>query len=262
MKTRIISGLILLPIVLLTIYMGGDILKFTLLFTSLIGLFEFYRATNGKNEAINYINSLVTIVYYVFFLNSNLPKEMLFLSYFMVLFCYEVLNYPKVNITNVANSIFGVIYIPILFSLIYLVREFEQGIYFIWLVLITSFATDTFAYFTGVFFGKHKLIPHLSPNKTIEGSIGGIVGTIVTCIAYTLLFNYIFTTTHNVAYSAIIGFACSIFAQFGDLTASSIKRLTGVKDFGNLIPGHGGILDRFDSILFTAPIVYIIILIG
>lgn len=240
-------------------YFGNAVLRFSLMGLSLIALNEFYKAMdNGQHKPINYLGYIFTVVYYLT-LTTIITPMTLFIIFCFSLFIYLVLNYPKVNINDISITIFGVIYIPILFSYVYKVRQMENGIFFIWLVLITAFATDTFAYFTGVFIGKHKLIPQLSPNKTIEGSIGGILGTIITCIIYTIIVKpYLYVDTTNIIlYSAISGFVCSIFAQFGDLTASSIKRLTGVKDFGKLIPGHGGILDRFDSVLFTAPILYI-----
>ena len=128
----------------------------------------------------------------------------------------------------------------------------SNGIY-IWLVFIIAWGTDTFAYVFGMLFGKHKLCPSLSPKKTIEGSIGGIIGAIG------LTYLYIKYLEID-AYWAflLIAFIGSIVAQIGDLTASKIKRVTGIKDFGFIMPGHGGVLDRFDSILFIAPYTYYI----
>ena len=120
---------------------------------------------------------------------------------------------------------------------------------------LVAFLTDTFAYFTGYLFGKHKLIPKVSPKKTVEGSIGGIIGSTVGCIIFGYLFNLDMTAM------VIIGSIGSIVAQFGDLFASSIKRYVGIKDYGKLIPGHGGVLDRFDSVILVAPFVYYAIII-
>lgn len=255
MKTRIISGLVIFPVLLITIYLGGTVLSTALLILSLIGLHEFYKAINGKHLAINYFSYAFTIIYYALI---NMRNEMLFIIMFiiftLVLFCYLVFMYPKINIMTVSTTILGVMYIPVLFSCMYYVRELENGIIYVWPIIICAFATDTFAYFFGVFFGKHKLIPGLSPNKTIEGSLGGIFS----CVLISAIYGYLVRDyVDSFAIFIIIGFFGSIFAQFGDLTASSVKRFTGVKDFGKLIPGHGGILDRFDSILFTSPIVYI-----
>jgi len=129
-------------------------------------------------------------------------------------------------------------------------NDFNYGSTYVWLIFVISFATDTFAYFTGYLFGKNKLIPKISPKKTIEGSIGGILGSTISCI----LFAYIFKL--QILPLVVIGSLGSIVAQFGDLFASSIKRYVGIKDYGKLIPGHGGILDRFDSVILVAPFVY------
>ncbi len=264
MKTRIISGFFIAILTILIVFLGDNILLFSLLALSLIGLHEFYKALNGKHENINYIAYGFTILFYLIVWRQSFSFVFplaIFITFALSLFCYLVLTYPKTNINNVAVTFMGFLYIPVAFIFVYYLRTSQFGIYTVWLAFITAFATDTFAYFTGVFFGKHKLIPHLSPNKTIEGSIGGIVGTIISCILFSLLVStQIPTNTARITIiAAVIGLACSILAQFGDLTASSIKRLTGVKDFGNLIPGHGGVLDRFDSILFTAPVLAIIL---
>ena len=121
----------------------------------------------------------------------------------------------------------------------------------VWLVLLTAFGTDIMAYFSGYLFGKHKLCPKISPKKTVEGAIGGALGSMVLCGIFAKLF-----LPALFMHCLIIGLLGGIVSQFGDLTASIFKRKMGIKDYGNLIPGHGGILDRFDSVLFTAPLVY------
>lgn len=260
MKTRIISGVVLLPVLLGIVWLGGDILRISLLLLSLIGLHEFYKAINKENITINYFSYAFTVFYYAFLNNEDAKQFVIMMTLFtLVLFCYLVFSYPKVNISIVSTTILGVLYVPILLSYVYFVREMDNGIYYVWLILISAFATDTFAYFSGMFFGKHKLTPELSPNKTIEGSIGGILGTIVTTFIYAYILSKVSATFVFEPVLLLIAFVGSIFSQFGDLTASSIKRYTGIKDFGKIIPGHGGILDRFDSILFTAPIVYIMV---
>ena len=115
----------------------------------------------------------------------------------------------------------------------------------------TAILTDIFAYFTGYFFGKHKLAPVLSPKKTIEGALGGVLGSVLFSIVFALI-----AKLDIFPHMVIMGVVGSIFAQLGDLTASAFKRKIGIKDYGNIIPGHGGILDRVDSIIFTAPVIY------
>ena len=126
---------------------------------------------------------------------------------------------------------------------------------FVWLVYIIAFGSDTFAYFTGKFFGKNKLYPEVSPNKTVEGAIGGIIGSTVLSVIY---FNYL--SINKYFYIIIFSVSASVFSMAGDLTASKIKREYGIKDFGKFLPGHGGIMDRFDSVLFVAPAVYYFVL--
>jgi phosphatidate cytidylyltransferase len=130
------------------------------------------------------------------------------------------------------------------------------GVYLVWFVFICSWLTDTFAYFTGRLFGKTKLSPVISPKKTVEGSIGGIVFSTAGCIAYSIYLNSAGIIFIPIVHALIIGFASSIISQIGDLAASAIKRAVGVKDYGKIMPGHGGMLDRFDSILFVAPLIY------
>ena len=144
----------------------------------------------------------------------------------------------------------GILYV-VFFS--YHVVLIDQSSYqlLVWLVLITAFVTDIMAYFSGYFFGKHKLCPKISPKRTIEGSIGGTLGTMLV----SGLFGY-FVMPEIMVHCMIMGALGAVFSQFGDLTASIFKRKMGIKDYGHLIPGHGGILDRFDSVLFTAPLIY------
>ena len=157
----------------------------------------------------------------------------------------------KHDIIDISITTLGIMYVGVFMDFIVLTNNnFELGKIYVWLIFIISFATDTFAYFIGYLFGKHKLIPKISPKKTIEGSVGGIIGSIVCCI----LFGYLFKL--DLVHMVFIGSMGSIVAQLGDLFASAIKRYVGIKDYGKLIPGHGGILDRFDSVILVAPFVY------
>ena len=147
-------------------------------------------------------------------------------------------------------TITGIVYVVFFSFHVTLVEQTEYGI-LIWLVVLTAFGTDIMAYFSGFLFGKHKLCPKISPKKTIEGSIGGTLGSVI----LSGLFGYFFAP-EVLVHCLVIGVLGGIVSQFGDLTASIFKRKMGIKDYGNLIPGHGGILDRFDSVLFTGPMVY------
>ena len=175
------------------------------------------------------------------------------------LFAYMVISKLNRNIRDITVTVMSLIYIPTLFSFIKRVLMLENGRLLLWYVILGAYASDTFAYFIGRRFGKNKLCPTISPNKTVEGSIGGIIGVIISYVVLTIVGNVYFNFHMNVVYWVLIAIVASIVGQMGDLTASAIKRYCGIKDFGNLIPGHGGILDRFDSLIFVAPIVYIFI---
>ncbi len=252
MLKRIISAVIGLPLLISVIFIGGTPLFLAVIISSLIGLREFYGAWNNKAvrpiSMVGYLGSIIMIVSFNF--SSDLYYVFL-LFFLLILFLNFIrLIMDKYTFIDISITLYGVLYIPLLLSYILLIAKQPNNIV-IWLVFITAWGTDTFAYFSGYFFGKKKLCPSISPKKTVEGAIGGVLGsTIVSTI-----FGYIFLKEHIIVIF-IIGILGSIVAQIGDLSASLVKRYTGIKDFGNIMPGHGGILDRFDSILFTAPTVY------
>ncbi|QQY80703.1 phosphatidate cytidylyltransferase [Keratinibaculum paraultunense] len=245
---RTITGIILVLLTVFVAIKGGTIMVFFIFLLSIIGLKEFYDAVECNSvHPIKFIGYMGCL----FFLFSWLGVEkfsLLFILYFILIISsiFLVLN-EDATLYDISITLFGIVYIPYLFQhILYL-----EGDIYIWFVFIIAWGTDTFAYIVGSLFGKKKLCPKLSPNKTLEGSIGGILGSVLLTYLYikilgiNLIWKYIILS--------IIG---SIVAQLGDLTASKIKRFSNVKDFGFIIPGHGGVLDRFDSILFTAPLVY------
>ena len=176
---------------------------------------------------------------------------------FLVLSSIYVFTFPKFNVNQMAFAVFGIVYVPVLMMHLYQIRELSDGLYLMPLVFLSAWGNDTCAYCVGMLIGKHKMTPKLSPKKSVEGLIGGIAGAILLGAGYGTLFGQNLPSLGNAAISC--GIICgvgAVIAVVGDLTASAVKRDTGIKDYGKLIPGHGGVLDRFDSILFTAPIVY------
>lgn len=273
MKQRIISGAVLVVLALLVIAAGDLILAATLFLVSCVAFRELCKATGVHTEG-KQINGLETAgflgiaVYYgLLCLGTALPAnrhELMALSIIgsiMVMMAVYVLCFPRYKAHQVIACAFSLIYAPVMLSFIYLTRSLPHGIYFVWMIFISSWICDTCAYFSGVTLGKHKLAPVLSPKKSVEGAIGGVAGS----AAVGALFGY-FIVQSRVAdmpvtgIFAIVSAAGAVISQIGDLAASGIKRDHGIKDYGKLIPGHGGIMDRFDSVIFTAPIVYLLLL--
>jgi len=251
MITRIISAVVGIPILIGIIILGGTPLMVALGLVMILGLREFYQALSKKGfhpvEGVGYAFT----VFLVFSLYLGTDWATLGIYGAFLLTTLALLIQKKHNVQDGILTLYGILYIPILMSYILRVDLLENPPYIIWVIFIIAFATDTFAYFTGMFLGKHKLCPRVSPKKTIEGSLGGLAGTIIACgvFAYFILPEALFSFM-------VLGAIGSAVAQMGDLSASMIKRWTGIKDFGKIMPGHGGVLDRFDSIIYTAPLVY------
>lgn len=181
-----------------------------------------------------------------------------FIIYLIVMFTTLVFSKGKLDYTLVASNFMGVLYASMSFMCIVLLRE--AGAYLYLLVFIGPWVSDIFAYLCGRLFGKHKLIPEVSPKKTVEGSVGGIIFTAVAFVVYGIIIKTYFNANAvaNPIAMALAGAVTSVIAQIGDLTASAIKRRFDIKDYGRIFPGHGGVMDRFDSVLLTAPVLYII----
>lgn len=278
MKTRIISGTVAAVILFIIMQLPPFIMGLAVFAVSLVSLYEFYQCVRRENynpiRTIGFFTSAVFFMYlissaYVNETNGTLLKELyktLFRQDIIYLFIYlatvclllQLVFRPKrFALKDVAVTLLGIAYIPFLISFIFMVRLMEYGYELSWLIMIGTFSTDIFAYFTGKFFGKRKLIPEISPNKTIAGGIGGIAGSIVCTTLFGIIYINGFTKLDmNILHYPVLGILCGTVAQLGDWAASAIKRNVGVKDFGNIMPGHGGLLDRIDSLLFVAPTVY------
>lgn len=263
MKTRIISAVLLFPLLVFVVVSGGVWLKSAVIILGLIGMHEFYQAFSKENKGLHLIGYVFAVFYGIFMeniINANNYFNIFVSLFLVVLLIYTVICHNKTNALDGVTGFFGFFYAFFLLSHIYLIREFAYGKYLVWLAFIAAFGCDTGAYFIGVKFGKHKLIPSLSPKKTIEGSIGGIFTATVLSLIFGYFMNqaFVFDEVNLLLLCGLTGFFGSFLAQIGDLAASAMKRLTGIKDFGKLIPGHGGVLDRFDSVILTAPALYYI----
>lgn len=266
--TRCISGAVLLIIALVTIIAGGGVLAAVLLLTSIAGFFELSKALGIHKDGaqINGLELLAVIwiiAYYleIFFLKSDIYTIMTLIFGFMALLFVYVVRFPRFNSNQIIAAFFAVMYAPVMLSFIYQTRQLDQGIYIVWLIFISSWVSDTCAYLVGMAFGKtignHKAFPVLSPKKSVEGCIGGVLGAAGIGALYGhFMVESVFVQQQITWVFALIGAIGSIFSQMGDLAASAIKRNVNIKDYGKLIPGHGGIMDRFDSVIVTAPMIY------
>ena len=177
----------------------------------------------------------------------------------LLIMAVYVFGFPKYKVNEIFCAVAGLAYVVVLMSFIYKVRMLNDGLYIIPLIFICAWGNDTCAYCVGMLIGKHKMFPRLSPKKSVEGFVGGIAGAVILGLIYGRIFGaHLISLSVPMRDCAIIAGVGALIAVVGDLAASAIKRDTGIKDYGRLIPGHGGILDRFDSILFTAPVVYIL----
>ena len=253
-KTRLLSGIVLVAVALLTIISGGYVLFFTLLGISLIGMQELYKAMKVRTDQFNALEIagyLGAVIYYVLMAADFEKYGMMgvIIAFMIFMFVY-VFNYPRFHAEQVMPAFFGVVYVAVMLSFIYLTRNLPDGKFLVWLIFLCSWGCDTCAYCVGMLIGKHKMAPVLSPKKSVEGGIGGVAGAALLGVIYAA------ATGGPMAEYALICAVGALISMVGDLAASAIKRNQNIKDYGKLIPGHGGILDRFDSVIITAPVIY------
>ena len=260
-KTRLLSGIVLVIIALATIILGGIVLFATLAAISLIGMQELYKAMRvhenqaGSLEIMGYAGAMV---YYLTLLLDREEFSLIAILFALVLIMsVYVFTYPKYHADQIMAAMFGVIYVAVMLSYIYKTRNLEGGAWLVGLIFISSWGSDTCAYCVGMLIGKHKMAPVLSPKKSVEGGVGGVVGAALLGALYAVVIaKWNPASGHTALMYALICAVGALISMVGDLAASAIKRNKEIKDYGRLIPGHGGILDRFDSVIFTAPFIY------
>lgn len=260
-RTRLISGIILVALAVLFIWFGGPVLLIVLCALSLIGEMELLRIRSLHKSRLAAIVYVMTAALYtgLFFLPAARDFFLVGMlgAAFLLLAAVFVFSWNRFTAHDFCIAFLAFFYLAVLFSFLYRVRDGLKGELLVWLIFLTSWGADTTAYCAGKLFGKHKMAPVLSPKKTWEGAVGGIIGA----AALTALFCFVFRERLSlqpldIALYAGFGALASIVSIVGDLFASAIKRSFEIKDYGKLIPGHGGVLDRFDSVLFTAPVIY------
>ncbi len=272
MKTRIITAIAAIIIILVPcfIFLHTFVLPLVMGLFAAIAVYEIIKATGGKNKVIQAVSCITAAaVPFLFHFDISLPFMPIAIVYVLTYLIIMVPMHKTTSFNDIITALFATATVPFSISVFVMLRDVyitapdkftkASGVFLILFAMFSAWMTDTFAYFTGKFLGKHKLCPIVSPNKTIEGAIGGILGNIIASTAMFLIFDKFFFTVHTFVWwqIIIISAVLSVISMFGDLSASLIKRNHGIKDFGNIFPGHGGVMDRIDSCLFVLPALYL-----
>lgn len=260
--TRVLVALFAIPFLLGLSFWGGIPFLIFILVIGLVSFYEFSTMVKRKSIYPCYLIGFLSVTLIILNAYFHLFQfELILLIIFLILLVIELFRNKESAINNVSSTLFGILYTGLFAASIIGIRElyvdtplsYNNGGFIIITIFITLWMTDSAAYFIGSTIGKHKLFPRVSPNKSWEGAIAGFVFAIITLVVLkTVLLDFL-DWIDVIAFGIIIG----IFGQVGDLIESLIKRDAGVKDSSNLIPGHGGIFDRFDSLLYSAPIIYL-----
>lgn len=260
--TRLLSGILLVVIALATIIAGGNVLFVTLLLVSMAGVYELYRVFKIDRSPAGFAGYAAVIAYYILLRAGFSPYFVIFFVIFlMCLMALYVFMYPRISAREVESALFGMVYCAVMLSFIYMIRQDDGGAINVWLVFLASWGSDTCAYVAGMAFGKHPMTPRLSPKKTVEGAVGGVIGAGLLGLIYAVIFKDAVSAAVDIRIAyPIICVLGALVSMVGDLAASAIKRNYEVKDYGKLIPGHGGIMDRFDSVIFVAPLIWLLFL--
>ncbi len=270
MKQRVITALIFG-----IVFIGAMLLMNTIAFPvfvsaiSAIAVWEIEKAVGLKNKLIIAASLTFTVVQpFLTHLGIRLPFAAIGCVYVVLVLMFMLVKFEETRFEQAITAIFASVCVPFSFSLMIVFRDIDKyfegytkidGIYFLIFAFFSAWMTDIFAYFVGSKLGKHKLCPKISPKKSVEGAIGGVLGAVLLNVLLLFIFNkFFFEGSSKISYVAVVilSIVLSIISMFGDLAASTIKRNFGIKDFGNLLPGHGGIMDRFDSALFVLPVLY------
>lgn len=270
MKQRIITALIFGTVFIGALWlMNTLVFPIFLAFLSCMAVFEVEKAVGLTNKLIMIFSLVLSCcVPFTVHFQASFPVAPFGCLYVVLILIFMLLEFEKTKFEQAVTAIFASVCIPFSFSLMIVFRDIHihfdgytkvDGVYLILFAMFASWMTDIFAYFVGSKFGKHKLCPKISPKKSVEGAVGGVVGAVVLSLILLFVFKkFFFKGESGLSYGtvAVLSAVLSVVSMFGDLAASTIKRNFGIKDFGKLLPGHGGIMDRFDSVLFVFPVLY------
>ncbi len=266
MAKRVLVSVVYIPLIFVIFYLTPNIvLPIAISVLSMIALHEVLWSTGFvKNTWISVLSVLLSgaVPFWVYIGQGMRSALVVIFIYFVAVFLVAISSHYTVTTEKIGGAFFFAMLIPYFLSSFIRIRAMDHhmGGFYIILPLVAAFISDAFALFAGLAFGKHKLAPELSPKKTVEGAVGGFLGAILGCMLYGLVLEQFFAVTASYPLLALYGALGSVLAQMGDLSFSYIKRQYGIKDFGNIFPGHGGVLDRFDSVIFCAPLIEILIL--
>ena len=257
---RITSALLGFPLVLVVLLLGNKIVvDVALSIIALLAISEYFNAVKKVSNPVKWLGYAscfsISFIHIIPQQYLNMIATLAVPTVLVILFAQVIATDMKTNFKDIAYTFFGMAYVIGFIVFIALLRGLNNGRILVWYAIIAAWGTDTFAYLIGMRFGKHKL-SKISPKKSVEGAIAGVVGAIVLAVLYTLIMNNLYNLGYSYLYVGIVAVLLSIIGQMGDFAASSIKRYVDVKDYSNLIPGHGGMLDRIDSLMFIAPFAY------
>lgn len=263
---RFLSGIILFPIIALVLIFSNDVaLDIFLAVVSIFCVFEYsncFKTGDRAHPSKWYLYIVSLLLSFTSSLSNEAVREIIITILpisILILTIEMIFSKGKKNINDIVVTIFGIVYIPLMLIFLSFIRSrFELGKIIIWYIFISAWGSDIFAYLVGSRIGKHKFTK-ISPNKSIEGCVAGVLGALIISIVFTIIINNVMNLTISVLMSSIIVIILSVIGQIGDLVASSIKRYCGIKDFSELIPGHGGLLDRIDSVILILPFAYILL---
>ena len=254
LRSRLITGSIMILLLIMVLLMDSIALQIVAFLAGLLVLFEVYKATGIIKKGFLFLLGFFPLIM-LFITDVSIMGLIVFL-YIVLLFAFMMINSKNIKLRDIALAFFIGCMITFMVKHLIMLRQLSLGKMLIWAVFVSACMSDTFAYVSGMLFGTHKLCPVISPKKTIEGAVGALLGTMISMLIYGGILALFCSCKVNFLLMALLGIVSSVFAQLGDLSASIIKRECQIKDFGSILPGHGGFFDRFDSILFVSPIIY------
>ena len=257
---RLTSGLLGFPLVLIILLLGNKIVvDVCLSIIALLAMDEYFNAVSKVSKPVRWLGYIscfsIAVIHIV-------PQEALRMvvtlavpSILIILFAQVIATDMKTTFKDIAYTFLGIFYVVFFIMFVAFIDGMPNGKVLIWYALFAAWGTDISAYVIGKYFGKHKF-SKVSPKKSIEGCIGGVIGAVILMLVYTYIANTYWGMNYSYLQIGVIGVVLSLIGQTGDFAASTIKRFVNIKDYSNLIPGHGGMLDRIDSLIFLAPFAY------